>query len=230
MLKGRLLAIANAVPPSRAIADIGTDHGLVPVWLVTNGIAQKAIITDISPGSLAKAESLIKQEGLADKIEPRLGDGLLPVKPGEVDTIVIAGMGGMLIKSILESAPYVTARAETFVLQPMTAQSMLRKWLNENGYAIVDEILVREGSRFYEIITAAHGSQYISDEIYYDISYMLIKKKDPLLKDFIRQKIERTTDIILHLEKQDTKNSEYAAREFRRKLLQYKEVYRWVFR
>ena len=98
MLKGRLLAIANAVPPSRAIADIGTDHGLVPVWLVTNGIAQKAIITDISPGSLAKAESLIKQEGLADKIEPRLGDGLLPVKPGEVDTIVIAGMGGMLIK------------------------------------------------------------------------------------------------------------------------------------
>jgi len=228
LLKGRLLAIAKAVPPSSCIGDIGTDHGLVPVWLVANGIAKKAIITDISSKSLAKAESLVEREGLADNIEPRLGDGLNPIKPGEVDTIIIAGMGGMLIRNILADAPCVTAKAKTFVLQPMTAQSMLRKWLINNGYAIVDETLVREGNRFYEIITAEHGRQQIPDEVYYDIGHVLIEKRDPLLKEFIRYKIAKTADIVLQLERQNTEKSNRAAEKFRRRLSRYKEVYRWV--
>ena len=177
MLKGRLLAIAKEVPPSKCIADIGTDHGLVPVWLIENGIVQKAIITDISSKSLAKAEGLIKQRGLESKIEARTGDGLKPIKPGEVDTVIMAGMGGMLIRNILTDAPCVAEKVKRFVLQPMTAQSALRKWLVENGYAIVDETLVREDSRFYEIIVATHGSQRIYNEVYYDIGYMLIKRK-----------------------------------------------------
>src|SRR5690606_27298947 len=109
-------------------------------------------------------------------------------------------------------------------------QSLLRKWLVENGYAIVDEALAREGNRFYEIITVTHGTQHVLEDVYYEIGYMLIKKKDPLLMDFIQHKIDKTVAIISHLEGQNTESSNETAKAFRRKLSQYKEVYRWLLR
>ncbi|MFA7164139.1 MAG: class I SAM-dependent methyltransferase, partial [Eubacteriales bacterium] len=93
-IKRRLKAIANMVEPTKVIADIGTDHGYIPAYLVEKGIVDRGIAADVSRGSLAKAQDLIRAMGLEDRIETRLGDGLSVLKVGEANTIVIAGMGG----------------------------------------------------------------------------------------------------------------------------------------
>ncbi|MCM8899812.1 class I SAM-dependent methyltransferase [Caldicoprobacter algeriensis] len=229
-MKGRLLSVAEMVPRSKCIVDVGTDHGRLPVWLVKSGIAERAIVTDISAASLKKAEALIKTHGLENIIEPRVGDGLSVIHPGEADTVVMSGMGGLLIRDILESAPQVTASVKTFVLQPMRSQSLLRKWLADNGYAIVDESLVREKDKFYEVIVARHGRQHIPKDVYYDIGYVLIKKHDPLLKEFIEHKMAKTAAIIEQLESQGTAECQKELDEFKRKLEDYREVYQWVTR
>lgn len=229
-LKGRLLSVAEMVPPSKCIVDVGTDHGRLPVWLVKRGIAERAIVTDISAASLKKAEALIKAHGLESLIEPRVGDGLSVVYPGEADTVVISGMGGLLIRDILENAPQVTASVKTFVLQPMRNQGLLRKWLVNSGYAIVDESLVREKDKFYEVIVAQHGKQHIPRDVYYDIGYMLIQKKDPLLKEFIEYKMAKTAAIIEQLESKGTPCSKKGIDDLKRKLEDYREVYQWVTR
>jgi tRNA (adenine22-N1)-methyltransferase len=141
----------------------------------------------------------------------------------------------LLIENILKNALHVTAGVKTFVLQPMTAQSLLRKWLIDNGYAIVNESLVRERNRFYEVIVAEHGVQRISKEVYYDIGCMLIKKRDPLLKEFIEHKIAKTEVIITQLEAQmmeyqGTSNTNKTLEQFKRKLQNYREVYEWIIR
>lgn len=229
-LKGRLLSVAEMVPPSRCVVDVGTDHGRLPVWLVKRGIAESAIVTDISAASLKKAEALIRAHGLEDMIEARVGDGLSVIHPGEADTVIIAGVGGVLIRDILKSAPQVTSTVKTFVLQPMKSQGLLRKWLVDNGYAIVDESLTREKDKFYEVMVAQQGKQHIPHDVYYDIGYMLIKKQHPLLKEFIEYKMAKTAAIIEQLESRGTPDSKKELEEFKRKLEDYKGVYLWLTR
>lgn len=229
-LKGRLLSVAEMVPPSRCVVDVGTDHGRLPVWLVKRGIAESAIVTDISAASLKKAEALIRAHGLEDMIEARVGDGLSVIHPGEADTVIIAGMGGVLIRDILKSAPQVTSTVKTFVLQPMKSQGLLRKWLVDNGYAIVDESLAREKDKFYEVMVVQQGKQHIHHDVYYDIGYMLIKKQHPLLKEFIEYKMAKTAAIIEQLESRGTPDSKKELEEFKRKLEDYKGVYLWLTR
>lgn len=229
-LKGRLLSVAEMVPPSRCVVDVGTDHGKLPVWLVKRGIAESAIVTDISAASLKKAEALIRAHGLEDMIEARVGDGLSVIHPGEADTVIIAGVGGVLIRDILKSAPQVTSTVKTFVLQPMKSQGLLRKWLVDNGYAIVDESLAREKDKFYEVMVVQQGKQHIHHDVYYDIGYMLIKKQHPLLKEFIEYKMAKTAAIIEQLESRGTPDSKKELEEFKRKLEDYKGVYLWLTR
>lgn len=227
MLSKRLNAIAELVPFSQNLVDVGTDHGFIPVYLIKNGLIEHAIATDISPGSLKKAQNIIEREGLGDKIETRLGSGLSVVKAGEADAVIIAGMGGMLIKDILEDGKDVAEQITTFILQPMVAQHILRKWLLENGYAIVDEILVKEEDRFYEIIVAAHGEQKVYEDIYYEIGYKLIEKQDPLLEAFILKKIQNTEDLIRHLKLQNTSNARKRMHQMKKKLTQYRRIHQW---
>jgi len=228
-LSGRLKAIADAVPKCRAAADIGTDHGYIPVYLVRNKIVDAAIASDISSGSLDKAKKLISQAGLGDVIDTRLGSGLEVLKPGEVDTIIIAGMGGLLIRDILDACPD-TAGGAALILQPMVAQENLRKWLLENGYMILDEDLVREDHRYYEIITAAAGHQTVENEIYYEIGRRLIEKQHPLLEEFVLHKIKSLEAIMEALKKAGSKSASEREDELGRKLRQLKEVYRWDVR
>lgn len=225
MLGPRLRAIARMVPKGGQVADIGTDHGIIPVYLIKKDNVAKAIATDISPGSLEKAIDLVKGEGLEDRISLRLGSGLKAIEPGEVDTIIIAGMGGNLISEILKDSPTVTGRAEKLILQPMSRQRELRKWLAQNGYRVVDEALVKEDRRIYEIIVATPGRQRVVHDIQYDIGFMLMEKKDPLFEEFLKNKMEKTRSIINGLEKGGTLNSEIALKAFQKKLLEYEEAY-----
>lgn len=155
-LDKRLSMVASMVRRGSRIADIGTDHAYLPVYLVQSGDCPGGIAADIGVGPLEAARRTVTEAGLADKIALRLGDGLSPVSPKEVDDIVIAGMGGETIVEILCAADWVKDARLRFVLQPMTRAEELRRWLLTNGFSITEERLVRVGHRLYPVLTAAY--------------------------------------------------------------------------
>ena len=153
----RLLAIAEEVGLSHRVLDVGTDHGYLAVYLVEQGLAERAIVSDISSNSLQKAINLIARKRLSLKIDSRLGSGLDILRAeDEVDKIVIAGMGGNLISDIvLQRKDFLTDRNILLILQPMQNSEVVRKKLLENHIGIVGERLVKEAGKIYQIIIAS---------------------------------------------------------------------------
>ncbi|HCS73832.1 MAG TPA: SAM-dependent methyltransferase [Clostridiales bacterium] len=226
-LKPRLHAIADLVPFSRKMADIGTDHGYLPLFLVQHGRVTSAIASDVSAGSLKKASILIDQYNMNHAIETRLGNGLSILSPGEAETIIIAGMGAVLISEILQKGEKVARNATTLILQPMIGQEELRRWLIQNQYRIKDEELVKESNRIYEIIAAVPDTEVkaYENDIYYEIAWSWIIKKHPLLKEWLVKKIRVLKEIVINLEKGQTHSAAIQRLEAKEKLRQYEEVY-----
>ena len=142
MITPRLKCIIDHTKGNR-IADIGTDHAYIPIYLVKNDLAEYVIAGDVRQGPVDIAKANVEKHKLSDKIEVRLGSGLSVIEKGEVDTVIIAGMGGQLISEIL-SADTEKARECNLVLQPMNAQYELRKYLISNGFSITDEDIAIE--------------------------------------------------------------------------------------
>ena len=155
-LTARLEKIASLIDSGKKIADIGTDHGYIPAYLLSEGIIDFAVLGDVNKGPLENAKSEIIALGFEDKCNLRLGNGLDILAPGEVDQIIIAGMGGQLISQILEVGKNVSRSAEKLILQPMQGQEDLRKYLDKSGYSIIGEYLEKEDFRIYEIIVASY--------------------------------------------------------------------------
>ena len=155
-LTPRLQAIAEQVPQGACLADVGTDHGYLPVWLLRSGRIDSAIAADLREGPLDRARETAQRFGVAEQISFRLCDGLSAIRPEEVDTVVIAGMGGETIASILEAAPWTKERT-LLLLQPMTGSAELRQWLQGHGYEITGERIAREGKRLYSILSVKGG-------------------------------------------------------------------------
>lgn len=223
-LSKRLSAIKDMVPNNSIVADVGTDHGYIPVYLIENKISKKVIGTDISKGSLDKIIDLVRSLDLEDKIESRLGNGLDVIKPYEVDTLIVAGMGGLLIKDILEKSKKTTESINNFILQPMVGAKELRKYLIDNNFKIVDEDLVLEDNKYYEIIFAKKEKSYMEKDIYYEISKILLDKNHPLIKDFIQYKINKAEKIINEIGSIETEKSKEKHRELKELLIEYREV------
>lgn len=223
-LSERLIAIASFVPKNSIVADIGTDHGYIPAYLIEKKISKKVIGTDIAKGSLDKIIEYIKILGFEDKVDTRLGDGLEVIKPFEIDTVIIAGMGGLLIRDILEKRKEVTESIIDFILQPMVASEELREYLIENNFEIVGEELVKEENKYYEIIHAKKGKSFNEKKIYYEISPILVKHKHPLLKEFVENKIMVANKILADIEGIDTEKSKERYEELINDIEEYKEV------
>lgn len=221
-LSQRLQAIADLVEPDTRVADIGTDHGYLSAYLVENNIAKNVIATDINEKPLKKAQDHVAENNLADKIQTRLGSGLEPIAKGEVDIAVIAGMGGYLIADILEDSRDIAKTINTFILQPMSGEEELRKYLYENDYTIVAEKLAREGKRFYFIIKAVHGKDTLEDDIYLEIGKKLIEDKDELAGELIKIKIEKIKTIMDNLVMKETENSKKTYKDFKNKCTKLK--------
>lgn len=190
-LTDRLLKIANLVTKGKKIADIGTDHGYIPVYLLNKGYIDFAILADVNKGPLENAKSEVIHNNLTDKVDLRLGSGIEVLNENEVDEVIIAGMGGILISELLEAKKSVAHNLDKLILQPMQAQDELRKYLLNNGYEIIEEKLVNEDFRIYEIIVAKYTGKntILEDDIYYEVSKKLIENKDILLKEFLDKKI-----------------------------------------
>ena len=154
-ISNRLQALYEAVSPDETVADIGTDHGYVPMMLLRDGITDFVILSDISSGSLAKAIDNFERSGLHIPNSCfRIGDGLKPILPGEVDDVIIAGMGGRLIQMILDEDLEKARSYRKLILQPRNNSGELRCYLYANGFDIQEDILTKEGKFVCEIIVA----------------------------------------------------------------------------
>ncbi len=192
ILKGRLGLIAKKVPQCRLVSDIGTDHAYIPIYLVSEGRCEKALALDVKQGPIEAAARNIKANCLEGLIETRIGDGLEPVKAGEEDVIIIAGMGGILIKDIINRAFDRASKANLLILQPMNAVEILREWLYKNGFEIIDEELEAEGSKLYNVMSVKWtGNIADEEEIFYYIGKRLVEKKDPLLERLLIKRIKQ---------------------------------------
>ena len=156
-LSPRLRSVAELVPQGAGFADVGTDHAYLPVWLLQRGVIRRAVASDLRRGPLERARLTAEKYGLTDRMDFRLCDGLSGIRPEEADTVAIAGMGGETIAAILSAASWVREAGCPLILQPMSAQPFLRRWLQANGYAVEREVLAREGETLYTIFLAKAG-------------------------------------------------------------------------
>lgn len=192
-LTPRLEKVAGLVS-GQVLADIGTDHGKLPAFLIMEGRISHAIACDVRPGPLKACQRTAKQFGLEDAFAFRLGDGLEPLKPGEADSIVIAGMGGELIKQILNKQDAVAKAASEIILQPMTSLPEVRRFAVESGYTISEEVLVKEGRKLYSVIKLIPVPSEDPGRFYDLIPKILIDRQDPnlpLLIDREAKKLEK---------------------------------------
>jgi tRNA (adenine22-N1)-methyltransferase len=165
-LKNRLYTVSTLVPHGARVADIGTDHGHLPIYLIQKGISPFCLACDIKEKPLQSAKENIAKTG-TENIETRLGAGLGPTLPHEMDCIVIAGMGGEVIASILADAPWVKNPEYTLILQPMTSADSLRRWLCENGFSIKLEVACEENRKVYTVLKAHFtGEGFSPDEFF----------------------------------------------------------------
>jgi len=196
-LKGRLALIASFVPACTMVCDVGTDHGYIPVYLVKKGVCQKALAMDINEGPLIAAKENISYYGLQEKIETRLGNGLEPLENDVADVIVIAGMGGILIKDILGASIDKAKASNALILQPMNAHEILREWLFKNGFEIIDEQLTNEESKIYNVMKVKWTGCTASYEIIdYYIGRKLIERGGDLFQSYMKRKIKQTIKVI----------------------------------
>jgi tRNA (adenine22-N1)-methyltransferase len=172
-LNNRLAAAASFIERGSIVADIGTDHAYLPIWLVQNKITSGIIATDINEGPVIKAKRNIASYDLSDKIKVIKTDGLHGVGEYSPDTVVISGMGGESIRDIISAAPFVTEKKTRLIMQPMTHAPLLRRFLYDNGFDITSEKLAYD-DRIYEIICA----QYDGKKHDYTESELLIGKKN----------------------------------------------------
>lgn len=156
-LSPRLRSVAELVPNGAVLADIGTDHAFLPVWLLQRGVIKRAIAADLRKGPLSKARANAEKYGLLDQVSFRLCDGLSGIEPEEADTIAIAGMGGETIAAILSAAPWTRDGKHRLLFQPMTSLYELRAFLSEQGYCIRREYINREDRRLYVTMEVEAG-------------------------------------------------------------------------
>lgn len=214
-LSKRLEMVASFVERGSRIADIGTDHGYLPIALIERGVSPGAIAMDIGQGPLARAREHVLACGMEDKIELRLSDGLAALKPGEADTVVIAGMGGELVLHILEQGRALWESTGTFVLSPQSELDKVRIYLEKNGFCIVREAMVFEDGKFYTVMLAKRGRMSLDRPAHYLYGKYLIEAGDSVLALYLEKEKARMQAILWELEGQETKK----AQEAREKLL-----------
>lgn len=172
-----------------SMADVGTDHGFVPICLVERDIVKRALAMDIGEGPLLRAREHVRKRGLEDRIQLRISDGLERLSPKEADLVVIAGMGGELMLKILKNGNHVRQSVKGWIFSPQSELSAFRRGLRELGLAIQDEVMVEEDGKYYVVMTAEKGD--MEEDYCYRYGEVLIRKKDPVLGKFLERELRQ---------------------------------------
>jgi tRNA (adenine22-N1)-methyltransferase len=189
----RLRAVADAVPPGSRVADVGTDHAQLLVWLRACGRIGVGIGIDVVPGPLAQARRTLADAGV-DGVELRQGDGLQPLRPGEVDVVVLAGMGGTRIVRLLQASPAVVDGLDVLVLQPNTEWVAVRRWVAARGWALAGESMVEDRGKHYVVLVVRPrpGGDPGWSEEELELGPRLLVERPPAFLAWLRHELRRT--------------------------------------
>ena len=195
-LSKRLQAVADLVSNGLVVADVGTDHGYIPIYLIETKKSPKAFAMDVNKGPLFRAKEHIAEHGLTSSIETRLSDGVRALKKGECECVVVAGMGGALTIKIMEEGKDIFRDLKEFVLQPQSELQKVRAYLYQNAYSIVEENMVLDDGKFYPMFRVINGQsqEYHAIELCY--GKLLLEQKNAVLKTFL-QKEKAVKELIL---------------------------------
>lgn len=196
-LSDRLSAIAAMVSKGNRLVDVGTDHGYLPIFLVESGQVPTAIAMDINQGPIERAKEHIKEHNLESYITTRLSDGLTALNINEADTLVIAGMGGGLVRKILKEGESQVQNLKEMILQPQSEIEQVRKFLIENGYCIVKENMIVEDDKFYPMMKVIKGEALpYNKTIFYKYGKELLEENNIVLKLFLKKELNTYTNIL----------------------------------
>jgi tRNA (adenine22-N1)-methyltransferase len=247
-LSKRLQTIADRVTAGARAADIGSDHALLPVYLLQSGKCPSAIAGELNEGPLQAAKKQIAEAGLTKAIAARKGNGLAVLEPGEADTVTIAGMGGSLMADILEAGRQAgkLAGVRELVLQPNVGEEIVRKWLAVHGYVLQSETLLEEDGKLYEVLHALSGSESpegVTNASLYDPSFLaialeteqkrewlyrmgpyLLRQRAELLHDKWRHEIGKLERICKQMEQSDLAESRGKQAQLRQEMQTIEEV------
>jgi tRNA (adenine22-N1)-methyltransferase len=229
-LSKRLETVASFIPKGAKLADIGSDHAYLPCYAYLHGYITKAVAGEVADGPLRSAKQQVERTGLKDVISVRKGDGLEVIKPGEVDCITIAGMGGTLIANILEAGKDKLSGVKRLILQPNVGAHIVRKWLMDHDWELIAERILEEEGKIYEVLVAEKGDgkrpyENIEEELLLG-PFLLKEKNDVFLKKW-RHELAHWKQIYRQLnEKAETESAVAKKRELEKKMKMVEEALR----
>lgn len=201
----RIITIVNQIE-YRALADIGTDHGYIPIQACKTLKVDKAIACDINEAPLSNAKLNISSHDMTDNIETRLGSGLTSLKKDEVQTCTIAGMGGDLIINILEDSKEITQNLSQLILQPQSKIEKVRRYIHSIGFKITNESFINEDGKYYTVINCKRGEEKSYTLSEYALGKILIEKKESLFVEYIKKEKSKL-EVIVNNIKQNNSDS-----------------------
>ncbi|WP_413380150.1 tRNA (adenine(22)-N(1))-methyltransferase [Alkalihalobacillus sp. 1P02AB] len=229
-LSKRLLKVADFVPKGAKLADIGSDHAYLPTYLALNDDTLTAIAGEVNEGPYQSAVMQVKRSGLTGRIEVRKGDGLDVIQAGDqISAISIAGMGGALIQTILEQGKDKLGEVERLILQPNIGAIFIREWLSENGWVLVDEAILEEDEKIYEVLIAEKGTDHLlykeQTEAKLLLGPFLMKQCSATFKKKWQYELKHWQQILERLEvAKETESNESRKKELKQKILMTKEA------
>lgn len=219
----RLQAVANLVTPGMRLADVGTDHAYIPIYLVEQNRIPSAIAMDIGKGPLERAVEHIGEYGLREQIQTRLSDGLKNLKKEEADAMIAAGMGGGLVIKILSDSRETARSLKELILQPQSEIAKVRAYLLTNGYRIAEENMVLDDGKYYPMMKAVPEqadlcaeASYLPEEL--EFGRILLGEKNPVLKQFLEREIGINQTILESLAGQESGRARERMEEIRARI------------
>ena len=206
------------VDPCKTVADIGCDHGYVAIMLVKQGLADKVIAMDIKQGPLSRAVANVREQEVTGQVECRLSDGLEQLKPGEADTLILAGMGGHLMIELLERGKKNRRNTETLILQPQSHIPEVRRYLHKDGYRICREEMLLEDGKYYTIIKGVPGREVYEGELPYRYGSDLLNRQSEVLYRYLKKEEQTYAEIASRLEGQTGKRAEARRKDLEREM------------
>lgn len=221
-LSKRLQAVADLVTPGHRVADVGCDHAYTSIYLVENKISPYVIAMDINQGPIDRAKENIKKYGYEKEIATRKSDGLEKLKVEEVDTVLIAGMGGGLTVQILTQHRERMAGLKELVLSPQSEIYLVRELMQEIGFTITNENMIKEEGKYYVMMKAEAGTSVIDNQPYQLLNKehahfgrLLLESKHPILREFLEKELERCSKILESLQKETSESINIRKNEIR---------------
>ncbi len=207
-LSRRMRMLASMVTAGNTLADIGTDHAYIPIFLRQEGVIASAIAMDVRKGPLQRAAAHIEEAGLSEYIETRLSDGLEMLACDEADTILIAGMGGPLMNRILAAKPEVAKQAKELILQPQSEIGETRAFLAQAGFEMQQEEILREDGKYYFMMRVTPGNPYALTPLQREFGPLLLKRREPELLEFLEREKRQCGEILEKLSSADNERTE----------------------